>query len=150
MKNYLALIALAISLLVSSQTFASNSTGVDEKISKVFYHTFPTAVNVQWDEINGMNVVHFEDGGNRSIVYYDKQGNFLNSIRYYNAENLPLNILFKVREKYASMQIFGVTEISNGENIAYFIKMEDNSNWLTLKSGPSGSLEVYEKYRKMK
>jgi len=60
-----------------------------------------------------------------------------------------LNILLKLRKKYPSQKIFGVTEIESEVSIEYYIKMEDDTNWTTVKSDTGGNMQVIEKYKKV-
>ncbi len=127
-------------------SFASPS--VDDKVIKSFKETFPAAQEVKWEEFSDNYVVNFVDLGMRERITYDKDGNFVNATRYYNEGHLPLNILFKIRKKYPTQKIFGVTEIESDATIEYYIKLEDNNNWITLKSDNGGNMQVVEKYKK--
>ncbi len=41
-----------------------------------------------------------------------------------------------------------VTEMTSETNSEYYIKLEDDTSWTTVKSDISGSMEVVEKYKK--
>jgi hypothetical protein len=148
MKNYAILLVFAAVLATGIKSFAGNGTGINEKLVLSFNKIFPQAENVIWQEFSDRYMVHFEEENIRALVNYDKDGNFLNSIRYYKAEILPPHILYKIIKKYPGKKIFGITEITNEEGIDYFIKMEDDANWFTVKSDPGGSFEIVEKYQK--
>jgi hypothetical protein len=150
MKNYFALFIFASAITFSAGSFAGNNREVNEKVIKAFSQTFPLAENVKWQEFTNRYMVHFEEGNIRSIVNYDNDGNFLSAIRYYYAENLPLNILCKIRKKYTDKKIFGVTEITKEDNVEYYIKLEDDQNWTTVKSDSGGLLEIVEKFKKQR
>jgi hypothetical protein len=148
MKNYVILLFIAAALVTGIKSDAGNRSGINEKLVLSFNKTFPQAENVVWQEFSDRYMVHFEEENIRAIVNYDKDGNFLNSTRYYKAENLPLHILYKIIKKYPGKKIFGVTEITNEDSIDYFIKMEDDTNWITVKSDVTGSFQLVEKYKK--
>ncbi len=121
---------------------------VDEKVLKSFTETFPKAEQVKWEEFSDNYVVNFVVMGTRERISYDRDGNFISATRYYTEENLPLNILCKIRKKYANQKVFGVTEVETEASLEYYIKMEDGTNWTTVKSDSGGNLQVVEKYKK--
>jgi hypothetical protein len=93
-------------------------------------------------------MVNFKQGDILTKVEYDKEGNFLNSLRYYTEKNLPVNILCRLQKKYADKKVFGVTEITSEASVEYYIKLEDAENWITVKSNVDGIMQVVEKYKK--
>ncbi|MBS1916456.1 MAG: PepSY-like domain-containing protein [Bacteroidetes bacterium] len=148
MKKYFSILFCFLFLAFARLSYAGNVTDVNEKVIKAFKQTFPFAEKVTWDEFSDRYIVHFEENDVRTVVDYDKDGNYLGSKRYYKENNLPVSILYKIRTKYADKKIFGVTEISTDTSIDYYVKMEDNSNWVTVKCDASGAMEVVEKYKK--
>ena len=78
---------------------------------------------------------------------YDRDGNLLNSIRYYKEQRLPLNILCKVKKENPNRNIEIVTEVSNEEGVVYFIQLKDKKGWTILKSDASGNLELTDKFQ---
>jgi len=148
MKNYSALLVFAIALTCSTNSIASNGKEVNEKVIKSFKQTFPFAEKVDWQEFSDRYIVHFKDGDMLSVIDYDKEGNFLSSKRYYKEDNLPINILCRIRKKYSDKKIFGVTEVATENSIDYYVKIEDDQNWFTVKLDASGGMEVIEKYKK--
>lgn len=148
MKKYLRLLFCIAGLALCKISFAGNAKEVNEKVLKAFKETFPFAEQVNWEEFSDRYMVHFQEGNIRTIVNYDKDGNYIDSKRYYGEENLPVSILYKIRKKYADKKVFGVTEISTESTIDYYVKMEDKTNWVTVKCDASGAMEVVEKYEK--
>ena len=120
----------------------------NEKVLRSFHETFASAENVKWEEFSGHYRVSFLSSGMRSKVDYDKEGNILGSIRYYDPSLLPLNILTTLRKEQSKTKLFGVTEVTVGEEVVYFVKMETEKHWITLRVDSNGNSEVFEKYRK--
>jgi hypothetical protein len=127
---------------------ASFANMPNEKVLKAFHATFSTSEEVTWHDYSGYYDVSFIQSGVRTTARYDKKGNFISSIRYYNGQQLPTNIMLKLKKKYADKTIFGVTEITVSEDTCYYIKLENDKNWITVKANPVGLMEVYEKYKK--
>ena len=136
----------AISTLILGLTL--QAADVNEKVLKSFKETFPKAEQVNWQEFTDNYVVNFTTSGIRERITYDKDGNFLNSTRYYQQENLPANIMVKLQKRYPKQKVYGVTEITTDSNVEYYIKLQDDANWTTVKSDGTGILEVVEKYKR--
>jgi hypothetical protein len=127
---------------------------IEEKLIKSFNASFPSAQQVHWYELPKAWVVNFVSEGVRSRIMYLKDGRMTEFTRYYQEAGLPFLIQSKVKKVYPNKKIFGVIEVSRiGENssesaVEYFIKLEDDKNWLTIKADSETNLVVVEKYRK--
>ena len=132
-------------LLMMAATFAA---APNEKVLKIFNATFTSPQDVSWYDHEDYYDVSFLQSGIRSSVKYDKEGNFLSSIRYYGEQNLPINIVCQLKKKYANKKIFGVTEMTNSEEVNYYVKLEDDKTWVTIKVSGNGQMTAIEKYRK--
>ena len=141
-------ILFACILLVTGSSFAS-SPKVSEKALRAFNATFKDAQQVEWTDAENIYTVRFLQQGISTFVRYDEEGNFLSSRRYYAGDHLPLDIQCTLKKKYAEKSIFGVTEYTVGENVAYFVKLEDARNWITVKVDSARNMEVTEKYKKI-
>jgi len=143
-------------LLISFSLIARDRDpgGIDEKLLQSFNTSFPTAEQVHWYEMPKAYVVNFVSGGIRSRVVYLKDGKVSEFTRYYLEGNLPFLIRSRVKEAYADKKIFGVVEVTtvteggNNSTVVYYVKLEGDKYWLTVKSDNEGNLVVVEKYRK--
>jgi hypothetical protein len=136
---------LAFALLVTASSFAAD---VNDKVLKNFKETFTTAENVRWQEYKEFFSVSFMQSGIRTTVNYDKKGNMIGSLRYYEPHMLPLNIINQLKKDYPKRSLFGVTEISYGSDINYYVKLQDEKTWITVKVDPTGENSVVEKFNK--
>jgi hypothetical protein len=128
---------------------------IDDKLIKSFNTSFPKAERVHWFELPKAWVVNFVAEGVRSRVVYLKDGKVTEFTRYYFEPNLPFLIRSAIKNAYPDKSIFGVVEVSimteNGDStLDYFVKLEDEKNWMTVKSDTEGNLTVVEKYKKVK
>ena len=121
---------------------------ISEKMLQAFKKTFPDAQEVKWAEQEDKYTVNFKQGDILTKVEYDKDGNFLSSLRYYSEKGLPISVLCRLQKKYADKKIFGVTELATENSVEYYIKMEDAQNWITVRSNAEGNMQVVEKYKK--
>lgn len=133
---------------LSAGAFANDSFTISDKLLKAFKQTFPDAQQVKWAEQEDKYMVNFKQGEILTKIVYDKDGNFLSSLRYYTEKNLPVSILCRLQKKYADKSVFGVTEMTTESGVEYYIKMEDQNNWYTIRSNADGSMSTIEKYKK--
>ena len=138
-------IILCFGCLLAAASYAFDP---NTKVLKAFSQTFSAAENVKWLEFTDYYSVSFLFSGIRSKINYDKEGNILGSTRYYDPIALPISIFTKLKREYPAKELFGVTEITAGSDMVYFIKMQDAKHWVTLKVDALGNSEVYEKYKK--
>jgi hypothetical protein len=126
---------------------------IDDKLIKTFATSFPKAERVHWYEMPKAWVVNFVAEGIRSRIVYTKDGKVTEFTRYYFESNLPFLIRSKIKEAYPNKSIFGVVEVSvlaegGTSKMDYFVKLEDEKSWVTVKYDNEGNLRVVEKYKK--
>lgn len=143
MKKVLAIV-FGVLLTAGAYAFDPN-----EKVLKAFNETFSSATEVRWEEFPNYFSVSFVSSGIRAKVNYDKEGNMLSSLRYYNPQLLPLNIINQMNREFSKKKMFGVTESTQGGVITYYIKMEDNTRWYTVKVDSDGNSQIVERYKKV-
>jgi len=141
------IIYLAV-MLISLSATAATPTEISEKVLKAFKETFSFAENVTWEEVDNTSQASFKQSEIVVKATYDNEGNLLKTIRYYAQENLPPNILAKLKKKYAGKEIFGVTELTSEQEIIYSISLKDDKNWYTVKSDPYANLQQTEKFKR--
>ncbi len=138
-------ILFACVVLITASSFA-NTPKVSEKALKAFNATFKDVENVVWTDAANIYTVRFSQQGINTYVKYDEDGNFLSSRRYYTVKELPVDIQCTLKKKYADKTVFGVTEFTVGDEVTYYVKLEDEKNWLTVKIDNARNIEVTEKY----
>jgi hypothetical protein len=135
-------------LAMTAGAFAGKPFSISDKLLQTFKQTFPDAQQVIWSEQGDKYTVNFKQNEILNKVEYDKDGNFLSSLRYYSEKNLPVTILCRLQKKYADKKVFGVTEVATESSVEYYIKLEDATSWLTVRSNIDGNMQVVEKYKK--
>jgi hypothetical protein len=101
-----------------------------------------------WHETQNFYEASFKQSEIISRAIYDAQGNLLRTTRYYSQENLPIHILTKIQKRYTGKSIYGVTELSSGDGVSYYITLQDDTHWYVVESDSWGSLEQTKKFRK--
>jgi hypothetical protein len=135
-------------LFAALSATASTPPEVSEKVLKAFNETFIKATDVVWHEMQNLYEASFKQSEIITRAIYDTDGNLLRTTRYYSQENLPINVLAKVKKKYEGKSVFGVTETSTEDEVSYYITLEDEKNWYIIKADNWGTLELSQKFRK--
>ena len=148
------LFVLFSALLIILNSFGYAPPKIDDQILQTFAVQFPHAQKVVWQEADESYIVSFIEDGIRVRIVYLKDGSVTHLLRYYLEENLPLDIRLDVKKKFPDKNIFGIVEeniVSNIENRSktyYFIKLEDENSWLTIKAEKHKRPKVVEKLNK--
>lgn len=141
-------LAALFALVLGSAFAATEPAAITEKVLKAFSQTFESAQNVRWSEHQGLYEAHFTFNDIQTRVIYDNEGNTLQTIRYYFAQQLPLNILTRVKAAYANQKIYGVTEVTTDDKVEYHIVLESPTNWMIILADNSGYLAEEKKMGK--
>lgn len=143
MKKILAI------LVFSLATFASFAKPpVAEKVLKQFSAAFPTVSDAKWFEGDGHYDVYFEQNQKKYVIRYDLNGKIVSSRNYYSGDNLCPFLKAKVGEKYPGKSIYGVTEITDSNEMYYSISLEDAKSWTMIRVNGIGQITEVEKLQK--
>ena len=93
-------------------------------------------------------MARFYLGDTKMTAYFDKKGHLLLTSRAIEGNQLPLNILQHIREKYAGNTIRYVTELAADNATNYVITLESATHWTQLKTDVNGDLIVMQKLKK--
>lgn len=93
------------------------------------------------------SIVVFKNGDILTRVCYNKKGDCLNTIRYYDAAMLPQSVKDAIKADYEGYSIFGVTEVTANDKTGYLVKIENQKYWKTVKvvDGETEETERFEK-----
>lgn len=119
-----------------------------KKLLQLFNRTFPNAEFVMWSEDKGGYLVTFVQEDSQFKIWYDKSGNFVNSIRYGQEKDLPLRVLLTVKKRFKDKPIFGVTELTSEYGVCYRLMLTDSKKWYVVDVATDGGLSLKDTYRK--
>ena len=139
---------ICLSLFVATGAMAAEPPEVNAKVLKAFNETFVKAKDVVWHEMQNTYEARFKQSEIVTRATYDTEGNLLSTTRYYSEEHLPVNIISKLRKKYAGKSVFGVTESSIEDVVSYHIVLEDAKTWYIVIADNAGALELSKKFKK--
>ena len=105
MKRLIYLAVMLVGLSATS-TAATPPDDISEKVLKAFKATFTTAQEVTWKELDNSCQANFKMNSITIRAMYDNEGNLLETIRYYGEDNLPPNIIAKLKKRYSGKEVF--------------------------------------------
>jgi hypothetical protein len=126
--------------VVSSQV-TKMSPGIELPINEIkgravrsFQRNFKNAIGVKWYRCSiGYCASMANADETRSFAYYDQDGTFEYSIRYYKEDKLPREVRHLVKSRFYDYSIYQVSEVTRNRKIAYIVKLEDKTHWKTIK-----------------
>ncbi|HTS43845.1 MAG TPA: hypothetical protein VMH01_05575 [Puia sp.] len=142
------LIALGVAGFLSLSCLGNPVKGININVLRSFHTIFTNATNVEWFTFPSYYYVSFKEDNCGVRAYYNKSGGLMSTIRYYEGEFLPLNIIYKLKAIYPHKIIGHVTEVSNGSDVVYFVRMDDFKTWQIVKSDEDGDITTVRKFDK--
>jgi|SRR6185437_3838804 len=151
-KLILFCFAAFCSMSIFSSPLLAASTDASAKILEVFHRNFPEITNRSIYNMGDAYMIFFKNDENNSSgrIYYDNDGNVLETIRYYSGTELSPFIRTKVNSKYKGKDIFMVTDVANDTEHFYQIILEDANTLMVVDADDSGSIHLEKKYKKSK
>jgi hypothetical protein len=145
------ILSICIAALLSAGIYASPARFPDSsvKIQKVFLQNFPEVSYFKIYPAGNNYMVYFKESENESSgrVYYDADGNIVQSYRYYSGKELSPFIRAKIGKKYQGENITNVTEVTNDQEHYYEIILKDGKNMFIIDSDTEGNLQLVKKYK---
>lgn len=140
------IIAAAL-VLLSTSAFASPDP-ISRKVLLAFEQAFRNPGNVVWTDYKDHYQVDFKQNDIDTRISYNKKGQIIGSFRYYYGSQLPILIQAKLQELHPDKRVFGVTEVSDGSNVRYFIILETEKKWYHVAADNYGDMTLDKIYNK--
>jgi hypothetical protein len=118
---------------------------VNATAAKNFTDEYGELANESWSEIGQGSRARFLKSGVIYLVDYDKIGNWISTVRIYQAQELPVNLQKMIRANYHGYSILTTSELTAGENQAYFVQIQNETTLRTL-SIVDGEVRTEKKY----
>ncbi|MGV3528363.1 MAG: hypothetical protein ACO1OO_05655 [Flavisolibacter sp.] len=137
-----------LTLLMAGSFMLAVAAAPNDKVLANFNRSFPSAQKVAWSEYPDAFVVYFVKGDEQCRLWYNKEGEVVKSIRYYERDLLHPFIRSKVEKRYKGWDIKFITEVSSEEGTSYNVTVEKGNDWHSLMVNTYGQISVENKYRK--
>ncbi len=146
------IIVLCLLMIGSASIFATSLPDAPEKILRIFHRDFPNIQNQTISQVGDSYIVYFKNEEEKTAyrVYYNADGDILQTMKYYSAEDLSPFIRSRVNSKYKDKTITSVTDVTNNSGHFYQIVLEDSKSWIYLNVNEKGSMQVQKKLKKQK
>ena len=113
-----------------------------------FHKAFKNVSDEKWYEMPDATRVKFTLNEVHYAVDYDKKGQWIHTIRTYDAKQLPADVRQEVRASYMDYSIICVKEITVPHNEkTYIVYLEGPSNFINLRIA-NGEMDEWQKYDK--
>jgi hypothetical protein len=146
MKKILIVITLFFTL--SANTFAGDDE-VKQEVLNAFKATFTTAQDVTWVAGNDHYKAAFQYYGMQMFAYYSTSGKLIGVTRHMSSTELPLFLLYSLKENHGNYWITNVVEESNKNGFSFYVTLEDAKTRIILKSKHGSSWTVYSQQQKL-
>jgi hypothetical protein len=114
-----------------------------------FSKSFKSATDIIWVDGDAGPSVYFKLDGFSMRATYDRLGNREYSLKYYNESGMRKDLRHLVKSTYYDYSILQVTEIERNGNVSYLVKMQNDTEYLTVKV-IEGEMYPYEKMTRAK
>ena len=140
----------------SGETGAATATvelaGINTKAIKSFTKNYAGATKPDWSTtVDGFRA-KFTGNGITQLVYYNKRGNWLGSLKNYSEAQLNKNVRDIIKRVYYDFNIILVQEIETTDSHGtptYIVHIEDADNYKMLIIS-DGDMQVHEEFKKQK
>jgi hypothetical protein len=100
-------------------------------------------------KVNDYYIVFFQTKDNQSCrIFYDEDGNAVQTIRNYEADNLSPFIRTKIESKYKGRKIFMVTDVATENEHYYEILLQDAKSLWVVHARDNGTLYTKKKFKR--
>jgi hypothetical protein len=145
MKKIIVVATLLVSIVAGA---TAKPFEVNEKVLQAFKATFAQAKDVVWQEYETYYQANFKQDEIQIRAEYDHDGALIKTIRYYGEKQLLPNILSKLKKKYGSKEVFGITETTSEDEVSFIITLRDEKDYYMVKSDVYGNLEQTDKFHR--
>jgi len=138
------IVILALCCALSSALVAQNSaTAVKAPAAaaETVKAKFPSASNISWKLANEKYIADFKNGGNAVTAYFDKQGNFIESLTPIAEQKLPSPVKVTVGSEFKGFATSQHSLIETAANETFYKVVVDRGTELVeLRINPEGSI----------
>jgi|GEM_PF-3621657 len=119
---------------VTDQQVQSN-VRLNEINTQAFRHfrkNNPQVEHEYWEKTQHGLTVRFKDSDKMSLAYYDKQGAFLYSVKYFEESDLNNDLQRRLKREYPGFQFDILTEINNEIKTIYLVTLKNKYSMKSL------------------
>jgi hypothetical protein len=142
------IVGLTLLLGLASFTFARNKEEVNPETLRNFKKEFKSAQNVSWAVADEIATASFSLNGFRVQAYYGDDGQLLGTARTILFEQLPINVINAVNNRYGTAPLYEIIEFTRGAETFYRMTVETAKNKQLIQLSTGGTISVEKKTKK--
>ena len=126
-----------------------NMDEVSTKALKDFRKKY-SADGEQWSEAKDGVIARFSAGGKANVIYYNKKGHWVGSLKSYYENEMPGDLRKMVRQAYYDYKITYVQEVATNDHVpqpTYIVHIETDNDFKLIRIA-DGGMDVYQEYNK--
>lgn len=97
-----------------------------------FRKNYPAIEQEYWEKTQNGLIAHFKNAENISLAYYDNQGAFLYSVKYFEESALNHELQKRIKREYPGFQFDILTEVNNEIKTIYLVTLKNKYNMKSL------------------
>jgi hypothetical protein len=97
-----------------------------------FRKNYPLVEQEYWEKTQHGLTVRFKDSEKMSLVYYDNQGTFLYTVKYFEESDLNIDLQKRLKREYPGFQFDILTEINNETKTIYLVTLKNKYSMKSL------------------
>ncbi len=113
-----------------------------------FQKEFSGATHVKWNEGKDIISATFVLSDSRIIAYFTSQGELIGTERSVLFNQLPLNVVKEINNRYGNAPIFDIVEYTSGTETFYGMVADTPTKRLKLKISAEGDVTVQHREKK--
>ena len=137
----------AILLVITATAFVGAKPG-GNPAEATFQKEFSGATNVKWNEGKEIISASFVLSDSRIVAYFTSQGELIGTERNVLFNQLPLNVVKEINNRYGNAPIFDIIEYTSGTETFYGMVVDTPTKRLKLKISAEGEVTVQHKEKK--
>ena len=113
-----------------------------------FQKEFNGATNVKWNEGKDLISVSFVLSDSRIVAYFTTEGELIGTERNVLFNQLPLNVVKEINNRYGNAPIFDIVEYTSGTETFYGMMVDTPAKRLKVKISAEGDVTVQQREKK--
>ncbi|MFI5130173.1 MAG: hypothetical protein ACHQFX_09290 [Chitinophagales bacterium] len=145
------IVTLAVVLATGVTPLLANATDTDPRAEKIFAQRFAGAQHVKWTSLDdGYLRVTFVLNGIGAESFFDKDAEFLGTVRNLFYSQLPLVVIQGLDSRFGGSSVIEVKEITNIDGASYRVVLEQKDKRYRVRLNSLGEITelVKEKIKK--
>jgi hypothetical protein len=105
---------------------------INPQVFRHFRKNYPTVEQEYWEKTNNGLIAHFKNADNISLAYYDNQGAFLYSVKYFEESALNNDLHKRIKKEYPGFQFDILSEVNNEIKTIYLLTLKNKYSMKSL------------------